>query len=47
MQKHINLLAGGVWLAPTFETATTKTRTAARNFVASVFRDVGLPDVLV
>ncbi len=30
---------------PTFKTATAET--AARNFVGSVFHDVGLPDVLV
>ena len=42
---HIYLLAGRVWLIPTFKTATAEE--AARNFVASVFRNVGLPDVLV
>ena len=45
LQVHNNLLTGRVWLVPTFKTATSET--AARNFVASVFRDVGLPDVLV
>ena len=34
-----------MWLAPTVKTATAET--AASNLVASVFRDVGLPDVLV
>ncbi len=34
-----------MWLVPTFKTATAET--AARNFVVSVFRDVGLPDLLV
>ena len=45
---HIDHLTGRVWLVPTFKTATAET--AARNFVAavaSVFRDVGLPGVLV
>jgi hypothetical protein len=42
LQVHINLLT---CLVPTFKTATSET--AARNFVASVFHDVGLPDVLV
>jgi hypothetical protein len=41
LQVHIDLLTGRVWLVPTFKTATSET--AARNFVASVFRD-GLPD---
>ena len=45
VQVHIDLLTGRVWLVPTNKTATAET--AARNFVASVFRDVGLPDVLV
>ena len=45
VQVHIDLLAGRVWPVPTTKTATAET--AARNFVASVFRDVGLPDVLV
>ena len=45
LQVHVDLLTGRVWLTPTFKTATAET--AARNFVSSVFRDVGLPDVLV
>jgi hypothetical protein len=45
LQVHIDLLTGSVWLVPTFKTATSAT--AARTFVSSVFRDVGLPDVLV
>jgi hypothetical protein len=45
LQVHIDLLTSRVWLVPTFKTATSET--AARNFVASVFRDVGLQDVLV
>ena len=45
VQVHIDLLTGRVWLVPTAKTATSET--AARKFVASVFRDVGLPDVLV
>jgi hypothetical protein len=45
LQVHIDLLTGRVWLVPTFKTATAET--AARNYVGSVFRDVGLPDVLV
>ncbi len=45
VQVHIDLLTGRVWLAPTPKTATAKP--AARNFVGSVFREVGLPDVLV
>jgi hypothetical protein len=45
VQVHIDLLTGRVWLVPTSKTATAET--AARNFVGSVFRDVGLPDVLV
>ena len=42
---HIDLLTGRVWLVPTFKTATAEG--AARNFVGSVFRYVGLPAVLV
>ena len=42
LQVHIDLLTGRVWLVPTFKTATAET--AARNFVTSVFRDMGLPD---
>ncbi len=45
LQVHIDLLTGRVWLVPTFKTATAET--AARNYVGSVFRDEGLPDVLV
>jgi hypothetical protein len=45
VQVHIDLLTGRVWMVPTSKTATAET--AARNFVGSVFRDVGLPDVLV
>ena len=42
LQVHIDLLAGRVWLVPTFKSATAET--AARNFVGSVFRNVGLPE---
>jgi hypothetical protein len=42
LQVHIDLLTCLVWLIPTFTAET-----AARNFVSSVFQDVGLPDVLV
>jgi len=45
LQVHIDFLTGRVWLVPTFKTATSAT--AAGNFVASVFCDVGLPDTLV
>ncbi len=45
LQVHIDLLTGRVWLVPTFKTATSDV--AARNFVNSVFRDVGLPDTIV
>jgi len=45
MQVHVDLLTGRVWLVPTFKSATSEV--AARNFVASVFRDVGLPDTIV
>ena len=47
VQVYIDLLTGRVWLVrvPTTKTATAET--AARNFAASVLRDVGLPDVLV
>jgi hypothetical protein len=45
LQVHIDLLTGRVWLVPTFKTATSAT--AARNFVSSVFHDLGLPDMLV
>ncbi len=40
LQVHIKLLTGRVRLVPTFKTATSET--AARNFVASGFRDLGL-----
>ena len=42
LQVQLDLLPGRVWLVPTFKTATAEI--AARNFV---FRDVGLPEVLV
>ena len=45
LKVHIDLLTGRVWLVPTFKTTTAEG--AACNFVGSVFRDVGLPDVLV
>ena len=45
MQVHVDLLTGRVWLVPTFKPATSEV--AARNFVALVFRDVGLPDTIV
>ncbi len=45
LQVHIDLLTGRVWLVPTFKTATATD--AAVNFISSVFRDVGLPDVIV
>ena len=45
VQVHIDLLTGRVWLVPTSKTAAAET--AARNFVGSEFRDVGLPDALV
>ena len=45
LQVHIDLLTGRVWLVPTFKTATASD--AAVNFISSVFRDVGLPDVIV
>ena len=45
LQVHIDFLTGRVWLVPTHKTATAAV--AATNFVSSVFRDVGLPDVLV
>ena len=41
MQVHIDIVAGRVWLVPTRKTATAET--AARNFVSSLFRDVGCP----
>ena len=47
LQVHIDsdLLSGRVLLVPTFKTATAEE--AARKSVGSVFRDVGLPNVLV
>ena len=45
LEVHIDLLTGRTWLVPTFKTATAET--AAHNFVASVFRNVGLPEVFV
>jgi hypothetical protein len=42
LQVYIDLLTGRVWLVPTFKAATSAT--ATRSFVASNFRDVGLPD---
>ena len=45
MQVHIIFFTGQVWLVPTFKITTAET--AARNFVSSVIRDMGLPDVLV
>ena len=45
VQVHIDLVTGRVWLVPTSKATTAET--AARNFVGSVFRVVGLPDVLV
>ena len=45
LQVHMDLLTGRVWLVPTFKTATAKT--AAWNFVTSVFHYMGLPDMLV
>ena len=45
LQVHIDFLTGRVWLVPTWKRATAAV--AADNFVASVFRDVGLPDTLV
>ena len=45
MQVHVDLLTSRVWLVPTFKSATSEV--AARNFVALVFRDVGLPNTIV
>ncbi len=45
LHVHIDLLTCRVWLVPTFKSATAETET--RNYVRSVFRDVGLPDMLV
>ena len=47
LQAHIERLAGRVWLVPTFKTATAETDTRNFKLVASVFRDVRLPDVLI
>ena len=44
-QVHIDLLTSRLWLIPTFKAATAET--AACNYLASVLRYVGLPDVLV
>ena len=43
VQVHMHLLTGRDWLVPTTKTATAESE--ARNLVASVFRDVGLPNV--
>ena len=45
MQVHIDLLTGRIRLVPTTKTVTAEE--AARNFIGSVFRDVGLPDTPV
>jgi hypothetical protein len=45
LQVHIDLLTGRVWLVQTFKTVAAVV--AARNFVGSAFRDVGLPDTIV
>ncbi len=45
LQVHNWQRHASVWLVPTSKTATDEM--ATRNFVASVFRDVALPDVLV
>ena len=45
VQVHMHLLTGRDWLVPTTKTATAESE--ARNLVASVFRDVGLPNVPV
>ena len=47
LQVHIDLLTGRIWLVPTGTFKSSTAETTARNFVASVFRDVLLPDVLV
>ncbi len=41
----MDLLMGLAWLVPTFKTATAEV--TARNFIGSVFRDVGLPDTII
>ena len=45
MQVHVNLLTSRVWLVLTFKSATLEV--AARNFIASVFRDVGLTNTIM
>ncbi len=45
MQVHIDFLTGCVWLVLTFKSVASSA--AATNFMSSVFRDVGLPDILV
>ena len=45
MQVHIDLLMGWVWLVPTFQSSTVEA--AARNYIGSVFWDMGLPDTIV
>ena len=45
MQVNVDLLTGRMWLVLTFKSATSEV--AARNFIASVFLDVGLPDTIV
>jgi hypothetical protein len=47
LQMHIDPMTGRVWLVPTWKRPLAKAAIAARNFVASVLRDVGLPDMLV
>jgi hypothetical protein len=47
LQVHIDLLTGRVWLVPTFRVKTATAEVAARNFVGSVFHDVGLLDIIV
>jgi hypothetical protein len=44
---QVHILTGHVWLVPTFNLKTATAETATRNYVGSVFRHVGLPDVLV
>ena len=43
LQVHTDLPTCSAWLVPTFKTATL----ATRNLLSAVFRDGGLPDVLV
>ena len=45
LQVQMDLLTGRVWLVATRKTATAED--VARDFVASVFRDVGVPDCIV